>query len=299
MASTAADIIASAKAEAEAARQSALSSLSGLGTELTNAYNKQTEAANSFYTNELNNLQNTYTQDAKSAYANLMGNRQQLTNDLTRLGLTNSGYGVSQGLGLNTEYGKNLASLQSTLATNTANLGVKQGQELADLYGDYAKNKMDVDKYLYEAGQNAYDRMYSNAYQAKQDEISNALQQQYYNYLMSSSGGSSGGGGYYGGGGGEPKLTEDTYEVNTAYYQGNLNADAKTYGTFSNGYQPKGISGHGQLSQSYDKSGKKDTITFKTNTLSGQKQTVTQNVWKAADGTKWYWDGRVNKYIQI
>ena len=83
------------------------------------------------------------------------------------------------------------------------------------------------------------------------------------------------------------------YEVNTPYYQGNLNSDASKYGTFSNGYQPKGISGHGTLKKTGD------NITFNTNTLSGQKQTVTQNIWKAEDGTKWYWDGRYNKYIQI
>ena len=83
------------------------------------------------------------------------------------------------------------------------------------------------------------------------------------------------------------------YAVNTAYYQGNLNSDANKYGTFSNGYQPKGISGHGELSKSGD------TVTFNTKTLSGQGQTVTQNVWKAKDGTRWYWDGRYNKYIQM
>lgn len=83
------------------------------------------------------------------------------------------------------------------------------------------------------------------------------------------------------------------YAVNTAYYQGDLNSDANKYGTFSNGYQPKGISGHGTLKKTGD------NITFNTNTLSGQKQTVTQNIWKAEDGTKWYWDGRVNKYLQI
>ena len=83
------------------------------------------------------------------------------------------------------------------------------------------------------------------------------------------------------------------YAVNTAYYQGNLNSDANKYGTFSNGYQPKGISGHGELSKSGD------TVTFNTRTLSGQGQTVTQNVWKAKDGTRWYWDGRYNKYIQM
>ena len=85
----------------------------------------------------------------------------------------------------------------------------------------------------------------------------------------------------------------NSYAVNTAYYQGNLNPDANKYGTFSNGYQPKGISGHGTLSKT------KDTVTFNTQTLSGQKQTVTQNIWKAADGTKWYWEGRQNKYIQV
>ena len=88
------------------------------------------------------------------------------------------------------------------------------------------------------------------------------------------------------------KTETKTYAVNTAYYQGDLNVDAKLYGTFSNGYQPKGIFAHGTLKKTGD------TITFNTQTLSGQKQTVTQNIWKAEDGTKWYWDGRYNKYIQ-
>lgn len=86
-------------------------------------------------------------------------------------------------------------------------------------------------------------------------------------------------------------FTNNSYAVNTPYYQGDLNADANRFGTFSNGYQPKGIEGHGTLSKSGD------TVTFNTQTLGGQKQTVTQNIWKAQDGTKWYWDGRVNKYL--
>ena len=88
-------------------------------------------------------------------------------------------------------------------------------------------------------------------------------------------------------------ITGTRNAVNTAYYQGAKNSDAAKYGTFSNGYQPKGISGHGTLSKTGD------TITFNTKTLSGQKQTVTQNIWKAKDDTKWYWDGRYNKYIQV
>ena len=197
MASTAADIIASAKAEAEAARQSALSSLSGMGTDLTNAYNQQQAATTAGYQNTLNQLQQAYQRDSKAAYGNYMTERQNLNNQLARLGLQNTGYGVSQGLISGSAYSKNLAGLQSALSTNQANTNVQQQQALADLYSTYAKNKLGVDQYLYEAGQNAYDRMYANVYQAKQDEIANALQQQYYNYLMSQG---RGGGGYSSGG---------------------------------------------------------------------------------------------------
>ena len=87
--------------------------------------------------------------------------------------------------------------------------------------------------------------------------------------------------------------TGNVYDVETEYYQGTKNPDAAKYGTFSNGYQPKGISGHGKLTKTGD------TIELKTQTLSGKKQTLVQNVWKAADGTKWYWEGRQNKYIKI
>lgn len=211
MASTAADIIASAKAEAEAARQSAIANLSGLGADLTTAYNTQQAATTAQYQNQLNQLQNAYQTNAKQAYGNYMENKQNLANQLTRLGLTDTGYGVSQGILAQSGYSKNLAGLQNAYQTNQANLGVAEQQALADLYSNYAKNKLNVDQYLYEAGQNAYNTAYSNAYKAQQDAISNALQQQYYNYLMGSRsyGGGSGGssGGSSSSGSGETKLT--------------------------------------------------------------------------------------------
>ena len=88
-------------------------------------------------------------------------------------------------------------------------------------------------------------------------------------------------------------VSKNAVPVQTEYYRGQLNSDVEKYGAFSNGYQPKGISGHGKLSNS----GK--TIQHQTQTLSGKKQTLVQTVWKASDGTKWYWEGRQNKYIQI
>lgn len=95
----------------------------------------------------------------------------------------------------------------------------------------------------------------------------------------------------FGDGGGTASGKE--YEVNTEYFQGDLNPDAKEFGTFSNGYQPKGISGHGKVSKTGE------TIEVSTVTLDGKQKIVTQNVWRTPDGTLWYWQGRANKYVML
>lgn len=299
MASTAADIIASAKAEAEAAKQSAMASLGGLTNDLTNAYNQQRSATEGAYQNTLNQLQSAYQGDAKSAYGNYMTERQNLNNQLTRLGLQNSGYGVSQGLLAGSAYSKNLASLQNALRTNQANTNVQQQQALADLYSTYARNKMSADQFAYEAAQKAYDTAYANTYQAKQDEIANALQQ---SYLMSrgSGGGGYSSGGYYGND--DVPVTEEDNPVTNkpisakdygwdstglSMSQSNTNKSAKEFGTFSNNYQPKGISGYGKL----QKSGQ-------TINVNGKQQ----NIWLTTGDGKtraWYWDGNSRTYVGI
>lgn len=57
--------------------------------------------------------------------------------------------------------------------------------------------------------------------------------------------------------------------------------EAENYGFFSNGYQPKGVKGHGAF-----------TGAVGTDNLYGKEQSV----WQAADGTLWYWNGRNNEY---
>lgn len=83
--------------------------------------------------------------------------------------------------------------------------------------------------------------------------------------------------------------------ITTDYFSGNIpyftQQASKKYGTMSNGYQPKGIMGYGEVS----KTGK--TISVNTTTLDGKKRTVRQNIWETPDGTKWVWDGRNMKYV--
>ena len=89
-------------------------------------------------------------------------------------------------------------------------------------------------------------------------------------------------------------------KISTSYYSGSINKDVAKYGAFANtkdsngtAYQPKGISGYGKVS----KTGQK--VFVDTKTKSGTKKTVIQNVWKTSDGTKWYWEGRENKYKKL
>lgn len=141
------------------------------------------------------------------------------------------------------------------------------------------------------------------AYQKAQDERDYQLQlrqlaeekRQFDESLAATSGSSSISKGSSSGSGGTSSISasKGAVDVNTDYYRGALNSDVEKYGAFSNGYQPKGITGYGKVSKTGD------TLTFTTKTLSGKSKTVTQNIWKTPDGTKWYWDGTKNAYAKI
>lgn len=153
-------------------------------------------------------------------------------------------------------------------------------------------------------------RQYNANYELQQKQLQEEIRQ--YNESMelqkeqfawqksqaSKSGGSGGGGSSRsssrsGSSGGSSGGSVNKSALTTEYYQGDYNPDGEKYGTFSNGYQPKGISGHGEVV----KTGQK--IEVDTQTLSGKNQTLVQNVWQTSDGTKWYWEGRDNEYKVI
>lgn len=171
-------------------------------------------------------------------------------------------------------------------------------QELDNTYyGRYQDvlNQMNTENSLQEQIRQYNESM---KYQKEQDERNYQLQlkqleedQRQFNASLSAK--SSSGTGNSGTSGGAGQISGKSYAVSTDYYQGSLNPDANTYGTFANGYQPKGIDGYGKVS----KTGK--TIEVSTVSLNGQQRVVTQNVWKTPDGTMWYWEGRQNQYVKI
>lgn len=161
--------------------------------------------------------------------------------------------------------------------------------------------RLEMQKQQMEEAKRQADREYQlklkqyNAQQAQFDKEYKLKQQQYAQQQKSSSssGSSISKTSSSGGSSSTGSKSSSTYAVNTPYYKGDLSSDAKKYGTMANGYQPNGIIGHGTVKKTGD------TIQIETQTLDGQKKTVTQNVWKTSDNKLWYWEGRQNKYIEI
>ena len=129
-------------------------------------------------------------------------------------------------------------------------------------------------------------------YQKERDKVADSQWQKEYNLSLASA---------Y-----SPKTSTKTYEVNTQYYQGDLNSDCK-YGTFStkdnNGisYQPNNIGLDKDGKVKYLKSsGKTVGEMYGYGTLQGATgaNIDNQTVWKY--GKNYYiWDGSQNQYVKM
>lgn len=260
--------------------------------ELQGLANSNTSAINALNQNK-EEVNKTALDNAKQANINRLLALKDNRSAMNRAGLGTQGVIGSQVNSINNNYGTNLNTILKDKASgirdinnqiNDTNLQYETNKaNLAAQYAQmYANKQSEIQSTALQLGQDAYNNYIAQQqaaaeleFQRQQQEEANRLAwaqlraQQASNYSFSNS--------------------DSNYQVNTAYYQGDLNPDAQ-YGTFNNDYQPNNVNG-----QKLSKTG--NTITFNTQTLSGQRQTVTQNIWKAG-GKYYYWDGRYNRYIQ-
>lgn len=185
MATTASDIQAQAAVNAWLKSQT----IKDMQQSIEDAYNAgvgQATASNEQILNQLNaNLDsyNTqYEQDARSAYLSKMQGDRLVESELARMGLGNSGYGVSQRLSNQGVYSQNLYSLKNALNKNIADVNLaKVNQEsayqaeLQKLLQDKANANYDLNKYISDMSE-----------EIRQNAISNYLQQQYNNTVKKS-----------------------------------------------------------------------------------------------------------------
>lgn len=255
---------------------------------------KSLENSNQQTISQLNDNKETINQtaldNAKQANINRLLAIKDNKGAMSRAGLSSQGLVGSQVNSINNNYGSNLNTILKDKASGLrdvdkqiTNANLTYDTNKATIGAQYAKTlseqQASINNAATQLGLQAYNdyisqqQAYANYEQAKAEAERNYQLQ--LRSLNSSSFGN---------------YDSGKYAVNTAYYQGDLNSDAQ-YGTFSNGYQPDNIGG-----QKLKDSGKKMKIT--TTDRYGKTQKLTQTVWKTADGRKWYWDGRYNKYFQ-
>lgn len=260
--------------------------------ELNGLANSNAQAINNLNNNK-ETINATALDNAKQANINRLLALKDNKGAMSRAGLNSQGLVGSQVNSINNNYGTNLNTILKDKASglrdvdnqiNNTNLQYETNK--SNLAAQYAKmlanQRSNIESTALQLGQDAYNN-YISQKQAEAQLEEQKRQANLDNQLAWAQLRASNNSKYSFGDSGS------NYEVNTAYYQGDLHRDAQ-YGTFSNNYQPNNVGG-----KKLSKTG--NTITFQTKTLSGQKQTVTQNIWKA--GNKYYyWDGRENEYIE-
>lgn len=259
--------------------------------ELNGLANSNAQAINNLNNNK-ETINATALDNAKQANINRLLALKDNKGAMSRAGLNSQGLVGSQVNSINNNYGTNLNTILKDKVSglrdvdnqiNNTNLQYETNK--SNLAAQYAKmlanQRSNIESTALQLGQDAYNNYISQkqaeAQLEEQKRQANLDNQLAWAQLRASN---------------NSKYSfadSDNYDVNTAYYKGNYNPDAQ-YGTFGNGYQPNNVGG-----KKLSKTG--NTITFQTQTLSGQGQTVTQNIWKA--GNKYYyWDGRYNAYIE-
>ena len=171
-----ADYINQSKNYAQNAQSAYEQSLSYLISGLDETKALDQEAANVRYQNLINQIrqqipeiQDTFARNAKAAYINKQQNLQQTDADLNRLGVNTQGFGVTQRLLNETTYGANYNDLVLGLnkdlrdiANQETNTLGKLNEDLANINADYAKDKLNTQKYISEQGRDVYNQEYNN-----------------------------------------------------------------------------------------------------------------------------------------
>lgn len=277
---------------------------------------------------DIDDLKKDYTKEQSGAYVDWQKQSNQYGTESEKMaatGLANTGFSESSQVSMYNQYQNRVAvaresfiraetdfknqiaeaklqnsSILAEIAFNTlqkkTELAIEQAQYKNQLLQDFTTQKAALKQTYLQRYQNVLNQM-----QAEIDAAKNVTIGDYYDgnsgvvktSETSAKSGSTAGNAKIQQTANKGVQIEGGYEVNTPYYQGKKNPDCAKYGTFSNGYQPKGISGHGKLTDSGD------TITIETQTLKGHQNKVVQTVWKASDGSLWYWDGRKNSYVRI
>lgn len=122
-------------------------------------------------------IEQQYGQDTQGIYVNKMLGGEQIRQNLSRMGLNSSGFGLTQQALNEASYGQNLNQLMMNrnnqltgLENQITNLQGQQQSDMLGLQSTYAGRLGDLNKYIGESVNNKYQQEYSNYMAQKQYE---------------------------------------------------------------------------------------------------------------------------------
>ena len=277
-------------------------------------YDTQRRQTQNTYNRQIQDTNNSYEDMYRENAVQRLINEREIAEDMASSGLTDSGLNRTQQTAVQLSYanGKNKIDTNRQKAVDTLTAS------LADAISSIDANKLSAAEKIRSSYESSWNSAAQSTY-AKELEEQTKQQKQYYdyslkalesqqkaakeaNYIIQTNGGTlrrnftgslkdnnvsviydktnktttyvdnnSG------------KKTTVSSSVNP--YTGSDNSELiEEFGAFDNGYQPRGVRGHGKLLRSVGK-----------DAINGNMQ----NIFEAADASLWIWDGSINEYRMV
>ncbi len=277
-------------------------------------YDTQRQQTQNTYNRQIKDTNNSYEDMYRENAVQKLINEREIAEDMAGLGLTDSGLNRTQQTAVQLSYanGKNKIDVNRQKAVDTLTAS------LADAISSIDANKLAAAEKIRSSYESSWNSAAQSTY-AKELEEQTKQQKQYYDYslkalksqqkaakeasyIIQTNGGTlrrnftgslkdnnvsviydktnktttyidnnSG------------KKTTVSSSVNP--YTGSDNSELiEEFGAFDNGYQPRGVRGHGKLLRSVGK-----------DVINGNMQ----NIFEAADASLWIWDGSINEYRMV
>lgn len=277
-------------------------------------YDTQRQQTQDTYDRQIKDTNNSYEDMYRENAVQKLINEREIAEDMAGLGLTDSGLNRTQQTAVQLSY----ANSKNKIDTNRQKAVDTLAASLADAVSRIDANKLAAAEKI----RSSYESGWSSAAQstyAKELEEQTKQQKQYYDYSLKALKSQqkaakeasyiiqTNGGTLRRNFTGSLKdnnvsVIYDKTNKTTTYidnnsgkkttvassvnpYTGNDNSELiEEFGAFDNGYQPRGVRGHGKLLRSVGK-----------DAINGNMQ----NIFEAADASLWIWDGSINEYRMV
>lgn len=276
------------------------------------AYKRQSDAISSIYEGQITESGVKYDDLARSNDIQKLINEREVAENMANLGLTDSGLNRTQQTAVILSHSNERSRiarekqsmvdyLKRELTAKLSDIETSRASAEASIRSGYEKQAMDAAVSSYNTDVDAWQKNYEAGLKAAQKAAEKAAKVQEeaeakknFLYTLRREDLESGTNVFVGSDGKEIKVAKGINPY-TGYNNATGNNDTakayKSYGSFSNGYQPKGVYVNGTAYGSVKSAGKFDAA-------DGRKDV---NVWVTKDNGKhyWLWDGKLNKYVEV